>query len=203
MEKYRFKILISILAGFSVASGALLIYLAIAANEVSIESLRNDGFFVYDAPIQLDEFSLLDHQNQPFTNQSFNGKWTLVFFGYTFCPDICPLTLASIKQFYDLLEAKEGVEDVQVVMVSVDPDRDTPDVLANYVRFFHPSFIGVTGEYARLYTVSRQMNIAFSYIPIDEENYLVTHNGEIMMLDPDGNNVGFFKAPADHAGDKA
>ncbi len=119
------------------------------------------------------------------------------FFGYTFCPDICPITMAAIRQFYDLL-AVEGLEsDVQVVMISVDPNRDTPEKLAEYVGFFNPEFIGLTGDYNNLYNMARKMNVAFSYLRVDDDNYLVTHNGEVMLIDPQANNVGFFKAPYD------
>lgn len=191
------KIMMSLLAGISVLTGGLLVYLFIATNQVNKESLRNDSFFVYDAPIELDEFSLTDHNNEPFARDALKDKWTLVFFGYTFCPDICPITMAAIRQFYDLL-AVEGLEsDVQVVMISVDPNRDTPEKLAEYVGFFNPEFIGLTGDYNNLYTMARKMNVAFSYLRVDDDNYLVTHNGEVMLIDPQANNVGFFKAPYD------
>jgi len=197
MDTKRLKLIMSLLAGISVLTGGILINLFIAANQVTIESLRNDSFFVYDAPIEIDEFSLTDHNNEPFTRSALKDKWTLVFFGYTFCPDICPITMAAIKQFYDLLEDNGTQSDVKVVMISVDPNRDTPEKLAEYVGFFNPEFIALTGDYNNLYTMARKMNVAFSYLRVDDDNYLVTHNGEIMLIDPQGNNVGFFKAPYD------
>ena len=195
MDNTRIKILLPILAGISVLLGTFLFYLAFVFNPITKESLRNDSFFVYDVPIHIDDFSLTDHSGDTVTQDLLANKWTLVFFGYTFCPDICPLTMASIRQFYDLLETNSAVNDVQVAMISVDPNRDTPEKLASYVGFFNPAFIGLTGDYSSLYTLSRQMNVAFSYLRVDDENYLVTHNGEIMLIDPEGNNVGFFKAP--------
>ena len=195
MDNTRIKILLPILAGISVLLGTFLFYLAFVFNPITKESLRNDSFFVYDVPIHIDDFSLTDHSGDTVTQDLLANKWTLVFFGYTFCPDICPLTMASIRQFYDLLETNSAVNDVQVAMISVDPNRDTPEKLASYVGFFNPAFIGLTGDYSSLYSLSRQMNVAFSYLRVDEDNYLVTHNGEIMLIDPEGNNVGFFKAP--------
>jgi len=197
MDTKPLKIIMSLLAGISVLTGSLLVYLFIAANQVTTESLRNESFFVYDAPIEIDEFSLTDHNSEPFTRGALEDKWTLVFFGYTFCPDICPITMAAIKQFYDLLEDNGLESDVQVAMISVDPNRDTLEKLAQYVGFFNPEFIGLTGDYNNLYTMARKMNVAFSYLRVDDDNYLVTHNGEIMLIDPLGNNVGFFKAPYD------
>lgn len=195
MEKSRFKIVLTLLACMSVLTGGMLFYLYSEATRVTADSLRNDGLFVYDAPNPLEDFSLTDHNGETFTNANLAGKWTLVFFGYTFCPDICPLTMASIRQFHDLLDENGEAEDVQVVMISVDPERDTQEVMANYVTYFNPEFVGVTGEYATVYTLAREMNISFNYVRMDDENYLVNHNGEIMLIDPQGNNVGFFKPP--------
>lgn len=195
MENARMKTLILVLASISLVTGSWLVWLYRSATAVTEESLRNDAFFVYDTPTPLQPFSLVDHHGDTFDNSDLAGEWTLVFFGYTFCPDICPLTMASLKQFYDLLDESGEGGDVQVVMISVDPKRDTPEVMGNYVTYFNPGFIGVTGEYAEILTLTRQMNIAFSYTPIDDENYLVNHNGEVMLIDPDGQNVGFFKPP--------
>ena len=195
MAHFTYKKLIPLLAVCCLLTGATLTMLYLAMTRVTTEDLRNDGFFIYDAPIEIDPFSLVDHTGAPFTQQSLQGHWTLIFFGYTFCPDICPITLASIRQFHDLLEDSNDGGELQVVMISVDPERDTQEVLSNYVTFFKPEFLGARGEYAQTYTLARTMNLSFSYTRIDDENYLVNHNGEIMLLDPQGNNVGFFKAP--------
>ena len=197
MEKSSFKNALFLLVGATLLTSGTFAYLTIQANAVTAETLRNDAFFVYDAPNALDAFSLLDEEGEPFTNADLEGRWTLVFFGYTFCPDICPLTMASIRQFYNLLDENGEATDVGVVMISVDPERDTQEVLSNYVNYFNPAFTGVTGEYATIYTLARQMNIAFNYVRMDDENYLVNHNGEVMLVDPSGNNVGFFKPPYD------
>ena len=135
MAQSRVKLLFSLLAFTSVLAGALLFFLYQQASKVTVESLRNDGFFIYDAPSSIAEFSLVDQDGDAFTNSALEGQWSLVFFGYTFCPDICPLTMATIRQFYSLLEENGQAGEVQVIMVSVDPERDTPQVLANYVRY--------------------------------------------------------------------
>jgi len=199
MENSRLKFIILALAAFSVISGIVLFIVIRSASTVSFESLRNDGYYQYETPIVLDDFALSNHRGEAFTLSALTGKWSFVFFGYTFCPDICPLTLASLRQFYNLLEDTGMADDVQVVMISLDPKRDTTEVLKNYVTYFNSDFIGATGDYADIYGVSRQMNVAFTYTPIDDENYLVTHNGEIMLVDPSGRDVGFFKAPHDPA----
>ena len=195
MAQFTQKKLITLLAMCGFVSGAALLILYQEMTKVTVDDLRNDGFFIYDAPIEVDPFSLVDHTGAVYTQQSLQGRWTLVFFGYTFCPDICPITLASIRQFHDLLVDSGEDGEVQVVLVSVDPERDTQEVLSNYVTYFNPEFLGVRGEYAVTYTLARNMNVSFSYTRIDDDNYLVNHNGEVMLMDPDGNNVGFFKAP--------
>jgi protein SCO1/2 len=195
MEKSPLKFSFILMAGISVLSGVVLTMLFLSANALTVESLRNDSFFVYDTPRAVESFSLTDDAGEAFTNANLQGHWTAVFFGYTFCPDICPLTMASMKQFYDLLSAQGEDTDFQVVMISVDPERDTQEVLSNYVKYFNPAFIGVTGEYAPIYTLARQMNITFNYVAMNDDNYLVNHNGEVMLIDPQGNNAGFFKPP--------
>jgi len=195
MENSRFKILIAVLASAALVSGGLLVFILMTVTIVTPAQLRNDALFVYDSPIILDEFSLTNQDEEVFTNESLQGRWSLIFFGYTYCPDICPITLASIKQFYDLLKDSGDTTDVQVIMVSVDPERDTSEVLGNYVRYFNPDFIGATGDYTDVYRMARNMNLTFNYTRIDDDNYLVNHNGEVMLIDPLGNNVGFLKPP--------
>ncbi len=195
MNQTRFRILVSIIVLASVLSGALLVTAYQKASRVTPQQLRNDALFVYDDPITLNAFSLTKHTGGPFTNTSLQGSWTLAFFGYTFCPDICPITMAAIKQFYDLLEASGEGENVQVVMISVDPERDTEEVLKNYVTYFNPEFIGARGDYSDVYQLARNVNLTFAYTRVDDDNYLVNHNGEIMVMGPTGDNVGFLKAP--------
>lgn len=92
-------------------------------------------------------FSLIDQQQRPFTEANLQGRWSFLLFGYSRCPDICPATLATLKQVMGLLRQQPGdVADVQVVFVSVDPARDTPAVLQTYVQHFDRTFIGVTGR---------------------------------------------------------
>jgi protein SCO1 len=163
------------------------------------EQLNAQGLFVYDLPRQVDDFSLNDHANMPFTKEQLGGRWTLMFFGYTSCPDICPTTMASISQFHQLLREQDATTAaaVQVVLVSVDPMRDTPEKLDAYVHYFGSDYIGATGEYINIFNLARQLNIAFGYLPGTGDNYDVTHSGEIALINPNGDFHGFFKAPPD------
>lgn len=161
------------------------------------DQLNENGLFVYEAPRRFADISLVDHNGEPFTSENLQGHWTLVFFGYTSCPDICPLTMATLGQFTQMLEAEtDYAADTEVVMVSVDPERDTQQKLSDYVTFFNEDYTGVTGEYINIFNFARQLNVAFNYIPSGEEGeYEVSHSGEIALINPEGHFHGFFKHP--------
>lgn len=165
---------------------------------MSRDQLNENGLFVYDVPRNIGEFTLTSHHGETFSLDKLKGQWTLVFFGYTYCPDICPTTMATLAAVTDMLAETDYAEDTRVVMVSVDPQRDTPEQLATYVSYFNPDFTGVTGEYIEIFNLGRQLNIAFSYLPGKEEGlYEVTHSGEIPLINPNGHFQGFFKYPPD------
>jgi protein SCO1 len=173
----------------------LLVHRVLSPTILSNEQLAENGLFVYEVPRNVQDFSLHDHKGEPFTKSNLAGKWSLLFFGYTYCPDICPITLATIRQFEGLLK-EAGVEDpLQVVLVSVDPQRDTPEKLGAYVSYFSEDYLGVTGEYIDIFNLARQLNIAFGYQPAENGNYLVSHSGEIALINPNGDFQGFFKIP--------
>jgi protein SCO1/2 len=163
------------------------------------QQMSEQGLFVYEIPRRFSDFALTDSAGQPFTKAQLQGKWTLVFFGYTTCPDVCPTTLASISQFHQLLNEADTAagNSVQVVLVTVDPMRDTPEKLDAYVHYFGKDYIGATGEYIEIFNLAHQLNIAFGYLPGDGDNYEVTHSGEIALINPQGDFHGFFKSPPD------
>ncbi|MGV3592051.1 MAG: SCO family protein [Gammaproteobacteria bacterium] len=177
----------------------LLVHRILSPTVMSNAQLAENGLFVYDLPRAVTPFALTDHEGAPFTQERLSGKWTLLFFGYTFCPDICPVTLATIRQFEQLLEEAdpEAAAQLQVAMISVDPQRDTPDKLAAYMSYFNPAYIGATGEYIDVFNLGRQLNVAFGYTPMENGEYLVNHSGEILLINPRGEFHGFFKIPHD------
>ncbi len=159
--------------------------------------LRNNGAFLFDKPRAFKDFSLIDDKGQPFTPEQLRGKWSMVFFGFTFCPDVCPTTLALLNRFYDKQRGGEFGDDLQIIMVSVDPARDSVEKLHTYVDYFNPDFIGVTGEFLKLHSFATQLNIPFSKVPGGGENYTVEHSGNVVLINPQGHYVGFFKSPLD------
>ena len=175
----------------------LLVYRVVNPGALDREQLNQNGLFLYDTPRSFTDIELVDQNGEAFTEQDLEGQWTLVFFGYTFCPDICPITLATLSQFMDLLEQDtDYAEDTEVLMVSVDPRRDTPERLKEYVSYFNEDFDAVVGEYPALFNFARQLNVAFNYLPGEtEEEYLVSHSGEILVINPEGDFHGIFKVP--------
>lgn len=162
--------------------------------------LRVNGAFVFDNPRMFKPFSLLDHKGQGFKPASLEGKWSLVFFGFTNCPDICPTTMATLAKLVKNLD-EELLAETQVVLVSVDPARDTKDVLAKYVPYFNPDFIGVTGDFIEIKRLANQLNVAFAKVVTNQEtgDYTVDHGATVALINPRGHYHGFFKPPLDAA----
>jgi len=131
--------------------------------------------------------NMTDHLGKPFTSERFQDKWSFVFFGYTSCPDICPTTLASFSKVYKQLPAPIKA-DTQVVLVTVDPERDTVKKLNQYVPFFNPDFIGVTSSLNDLDFLSRQLGAVYvkSVNKDNPENYLMDHTVKVFLISPKG-----------------
>ncbi len=136
---------------------------------------------------------------QSFTLERLRGKWTLLFFGYTYCPDICPTALATLSAVFRKLDQHPDViEDTQVVFVSVDPGRDRPERLAEYVAYFDERFSAATGEVQEIDNLARQIGAGYQIEPADSSgNYLVSHTGSIFLVDPRANLVAAFSFPHD------
>lgn len=146
------------------------------------------------------DFSLIDHNDKPFSLSRFKNHWTFTFFGYTHCPDVCPTSMAMLAQVQRRLEENGTEELPQVVFVSVDPQRDTPASLATYVPYFHPEFLGVTGDSEEILKLTRQLGILYAKAETDNsQSYLVDHSASIILFDPDGGFRALFGPPHDPA----
>ena len=160
--------------------------------------MKVNGLYLLQTPRDIGEFALVDHHGEPFNPARFKGRWTLVFFGFTYCPDICPTTLTFLNEFMVSLEGTEA-QDTQVVMVTVDPARDTVQKLAGYVPYFNPDFIGVTGDFLDIHRLATALNTPFRKVMGEGDNYLVDHSANVVLINPRGDYHGFFKAPLDLA----
>ncbi|KAH8885694.1 cytochrome c oxidase-like protein [Thozetella sp. PMI_491] len=135
-------------------------------------------------------FDLMDHQGRPFTEQDLKGRYSLVYFGFTHCPDICPEELDKMARMFDLVEAQMPGA-VLPVFVTCDPARDGPEVLKSYLSEFHPGFIGLTGTYEQIKAMCKAYRVYFS-TPSEVkpgQDYLVDHSIYFYLMDPEGDFV--------------
>jgi protein SCO1/2 len=160
--------------------------------------MKINNLYLLETPRDIGEFALIDHHGKPFDPARLEGRWSLIFFGFTYCPDICPTTMAFLNQFIGSLEGTEA-EDTQVVMISVDPGRDSVEQLASYVPFFNPDFIGVTGDFLDIHRFATALNTPFRKVVGEGEDYQVDHSANVVLINPRGDYHGFFKAPLDLA----
>lgn len=156
--------------------------------------LRANGAVELDTPRKFSDFQLTDHRGQPFTLENLKGKWTLIFFGFTHCPDICPTTMAAAARMYAALDEDEQ-ENLQIVLISLDPERDTPEQLAKYVPYFNKDFIGVSGNQHVLLKLTTELNVAYSKVDLGNGDYTIDHSGNLVLINPYGHYHGFMKPP--------
>ena len=149
---------------------------------------------VLTKPLKLDEFMLTADDDSVFSNQSLKDKWSLLFFGYTHCPDVCPLTLHQLaqanKELADKLDSTPNI-----IMVSVDPDRDTSEILQKYVRSFGENVSGVTGKNEELDKLTSQLGIFYKANKHEGENYSVNHSAAVILINKNAEFHAVFSAP--------
>ncbi len=150
---------------------------------------------------QVSPFELKTGKNQAYTEESFKDKWTLLFFGFISCPDVCPTSLVTLQQIKQKIQGTIPEDKIEYVFISVDPKRDTPEKLDEYVTYFDPAFTGVTGEESQLKKLTRSLAAFFS-IPehVEGENYLVEHSASIYLIGENAQPKVLFSYP--HTADK-
>lgn len=155
-------------------------------------TLSPDLGMVFPVARDIKDFNLLTANNQPFTQKSFYNHWTLLFFGFTHCASVCPTTLDMMSKAYGDLHKQ--YPNLQIALVSLDPDRDDANSLATYTHSYHPDFIGVTGKLQELRKLQSQLGI---YSERDtsttSSNYQIQHTASIMLINPEGKWQGLFK----------
>ena len=168
----KLKTSISIIIGCSVIF--LFIMLPIF---LSIEKKEDS----YISQFQGSSFSLLDVNDEMITEESFKGPITAIFFGFTNCPDVCPMTLGNLDQAIKNLE-NDKKEKFKVFFVSIDPDRDTPDVIRNYLEIFENKMYGITGDPEKVFLLSQSWGVLSEKIFDEEGNYSINHSSSIILL---------------------
>jgi protein SCO1/2 len=164
---------------------------------------------VLGEPRDIQPFTLIDDTGKNFDNRSLKGRWTFMFFGYTHCPDVCPTTLSVLNSVAHKLETPENR--VQFVFVSIDPERDPPEKLRQYVSSFNGTFIGATGTAETINTLTRQVGVIYTRATErsgsdnpGKDNYLIDHSASVLLFDPAGRFHAVFTPPlnaTDMAGD--
>lgn len=166
-------------------------------NVADLEDLHGLRF---SEPRALTPFALTDHHGAEFGVDRLKDKWSYMFFGYTHCPDVCPTTMSVLNSVASRL-ANSKIP-VQYIFVSIDPDRDTPEQLGQFVSYFNGEFLGVTGTEQGLESLTRQLGVAYMRVPgeKDTENYLMDHTASVLLFDPDGRFHANYSPPLDPAG---
>lgn len=175
--------------------------LGLTVNQVLSNRGQGDPTAMIDAGIILlptsrtiPDLKLTNQDGQAVSTDELKGKWTMLFFGYTFCPDICPTTLAQLRQIKSELP-KEVLGRLQIVLVSVDPNRDSPQQLKQYLGYFDPSFVGLTAPVEIIAKLANSVSIPFIPADTSKPNYTVDHSGNLALLGPDGTQRGFIRSP--------
>jgi protein SCO1/2 len=184
----------------SVALAALFGGFAISWIISSNKSIElESGLWFGDQARALPEFELVDHNQQQLVKSDLNGTWSLMFFGYTHCPDICPTSLQTMSDMVSAIDDPDVVAALRVYFVSVDPERDKPEVLASYVTYFNPDFIGATAIEEKLSILTRSLGIAHDIRNKVEgsSSYDVDHSSAIVLINPQAEFAGLFSAPHD------
>ncbi|MFT4821776.1 MAG: protein SCO1/2 [Candidatus Pseudothioglobus sp.] len=169
----------------------MLIFNMMTPKSLSAEGYKELGYYGFPEPREILPFKLTDQLGQPVGLTNLKGQWTVLFFGFTYCPDVCPTTLGVLNR-----AAKKMAIPPQVVLVSVDPERDTPAQLAAYLAGFNTNFKGYTGTFDDLVGLATNVNIAFGKIPgVEAGTYTMDHSASMVVVDPFGRYAGFIKSP--------
>jgi len=180
----------------AIAAGLVSSYLVFQRHAPSAPP-RTEALLLHDAK-PLPDFSLEDSDGQPFTKSSLLGHWSLLYFGYTHCPDACPTTLAGLGQVMQEMAHAPKLPKPTVYFVSVDPRRDRPKQLKTYVAYFDPAFVGATGDEDALHALTVPLGVDYSYGKPDAKgDYAVDHSTFVVLVDRQGRQVAMFSPPLD------
>lgn len=181
------------------ASGAFVSDVFVERSErLSTSTLDNvQGLELFEGGA-LPAISFIDENSKTRDLESLKGRWNLLFFGYTYCPDICPMTLMHMSKLWKQLSDEEKSQ-LNVVLVSVDPARDTPASMKSYMDYFNPDFIALTGNSEGMQTLAGQLNAFYARVDRDDGGYLMDHSANIVLVSPEGEYRGYVEPPHDPA----
>jgi protein SCO1/2 len=179
------------------AAAALAVVAAVALTTMALA--RVEGI-ILDRPAEVQPFTLLDHNDKPFTADQLKGRWTLMLAGFTNCPDVCPFTLANLEQVLAELGLRLRPDRLPaVIFLAVDPERDKAN-LKDYVVQFHPDFLGVTGAIDQIDGLLKSLDaVAIRAKPDSRGNYQVSHSAAVSVIDPQARLIARISPPFDPA----
>jgi protein SCO1 len=188
-------------AGFALAVIAFVAGYFLGQSNVAAMSPPTVAGFLWPPPPPVEHLKLIDTSGVVFDGTKLNDHWTLVFFGYTHCPDICPTTMSTLKQVRELLVGHRAFDRKgQVLFVSVDAARDTPDVLRAYTDYFNPTFLAAAAPNEELYRLTEQFGVQVTKSSNgDSDAYYYDHPAYILLLGPSNQIAGIFAPPLDAA----
>ena len=167
---------------------------------LSENELLINGLFLFETPKQISDFTFLSEDNIEFKKDDLIGKWTLMYFGFTRCPDECPTSMYQMSKLVKILREKNfPLEDKQFVLVSIDPERDSPEQINKYAKGFDEAFIGVSNVRPMLLNLATQLSVN-NVMPSEEKtdhSHLDNHVNNILLLNPNGEFAGVFRPPFD------
>lgn len=186
------------LAGVVALFVALFVRQFVSPDRLDPAWLQAHGTVLFDPPRAFDPPRLVDQEAQPFDGSAFAGQWSVLFFGFTYCPDVCPATLSLLRQVEQQLQPGGGAtRPVRIYLTSVDPARDTPAVLKPYLAHFGADFTGLTGEFLDVHRFATQLNIPFRKNMAADGSYSVDHSANLVLINPQGHFAGFVTPPFD------
>lgn len=179
------------IAGFIALILGLFVNNFMTPKSLSVIEYQELGYFGFPQAREIKPFSLTNQNGETVGIADLKGHWSLLFFGFTYCPDICPTTLGVLNRAVKKMQTPP-----QIVLVSVDPERDTPAQLVSYLAGFNADFQGYTGSFDSIVGLATNVNVAFGKVPGAEPGtYTVDHSASIVVVDPFGRYAGFIKAP--------
>jgi len=167
---------------------------------LSSNELLINGLFLYEKPKEISDFTFFTADGEEFNKANLQGKWTLMYFGFTRCPDECPTTMYQMSKLVKILREKEyPLEDKQWVLVSIDPERDSPNDIDRYAKGFDQDFVGIVNSRPMLLSLATQLSVN-NIMPSDnnmDHSHLDNHVNNIILLNPNGEFAGIFRPPFD------
>ena len=186
-----FYILVGI-AAFAV--GITLYYFTSESRQADLNKLQH-ATSLFSGARDFPKFTLMDHHGKKFSNKNLDNAWNFVFFGFTHCPDVCPLTLSTIDKVLNNITAQQDIK-ARGVFISVDPKRDTHDRLKSYVQHFNHDMIGLTGTDKELKNLTQALGVVYTSPDKNEDqNYLIDHSAHIFLVAPNGVLAALFSTP--------